>query len=243
MKAIPVRVPRIVIRVFCLILVLAFSGVSLFAGSKPSISLQLGVKGFYLSPVQNGDFAGTTYFESDTELFLVPKLSTGSALGPMLGGQIELNIPFLQAIGLEVGFRSSKHTYSFMDASSDSTKAEAGGLFFGIQVYFLKKTLFQPFLTLEMDIFSLNVKNGSYSYTEPLRVGDATYKGSDYGVGIGAALHLPLRLTLSATAGYHIFILHDVKGVLGTEYQTQATKGTYPRFAAALCYSFKLGKS
>ncbi len=233
----------VAIGVFVIFLVLLFSSQPLSAAGKLAISLQLGVKAFYGSGIQNDDFAGTTYLESDTELFLVPNLRGSSSFGGMAGGRLDLGLSFLQAVGLEVGYRTSSHKYSFMDAESESTTASYKNIFCILRIYVLKKRSIQPFLYLSLGSSDLIVKNGSYSYTAPLRVGDATYGGSESGLGVGLALHLPANFVLNAAAGYHALILDSVKGVLGTEYQTEDIRGAFPLFAVGLGYSFRLGKS
>ena len=224
-------------------LAIAFSSSLLFAEGKSPFSLQARLKAFYVSGIQDHDFAGTNYLESDTELFLVPKIKGNYSFGGMLGGRFDLGSSFFQAVGLELGYRSSSHKYSFMDAESESTTASFKSYFCILRAYFLKKKFVQPFAYLSLGSSQLIVKNGSYSYTPPLRVGDATYGGTEYGLGIGAALYLPANFVLNAAAGYHVLLMKNVTGILGTKYDTEAIRGTYPLFSVGLGYSFKLGRS
>jgi hypothetical protein len=230
-------------RIFAFLLALLFTGPSLFAGGKTTFSVQVVINAFSVGSIQNKDFSGETYFESDNELFLVPKLKGSYALGGALGGMVDFESSFIRALSLEAGYSTSDHTYSFMDAESQSTTATIRNIYVTLRTYFFKNRLVLPFIYLGFGGTRLVAKNGSYSYSLPPRVGDATYKGSDYGFGIGAVVRLPAGFLLYAEAGYHFLAMNNVKGVLGTEYEIEAARATYPRFSVGLGWALKLGKS
>src|SRR4030042_3212818 len=165
-------------QIFAFLLALLVAGPSLFAEGKRMFSVQIVINAFSIGGIQNKDFSGETYFESDNELFLVPKVKGSYALGGALGGRVDFESSFIRALSLEAGYSTSDPTYSFMGAESQSTTATIRNLYIALRTYFFKNRLVLPFIYLGFGGTRLVAKNGSYSYTLPPKPGDGTYQGS-----------------------------------------------------------------
>jgi hypothetical protein len=211
-----------------------------FGRERKKLSLYGAVRGFYMSDLNKGDFDGMKYLESDDELFLIPSVRGGPGVEGAFGVKFDLGSSLFQSLAVEAGYRASNHSYAFMDAESESTKADFRGVLINVRAYLFKPRAVQPFLYFDAAILSLKLRNGAYSYTAPPRVGDAAYSGMDIGFGAGAALRPAAGFSLTAAAGVHACILQDVEGVLGQNFRIQKVNGLYPRLEAGVAYAFKL---
>lgn len=221
---------------FILLAVLATTYV--IAAEKKKWTFHIGLNGCYLDSLVKGDFAGDLHFDAGDEIMIVPSIKGNYGYGAAIGLRYSFGTFFIEALSVDFIHRRSSHTYSILSAESEKASIQEFG--FSVKGFFLRKRFFQPFAYLSAGGIFLNVDNGSFTLSPPLKTGTVKYNGVDIGFGAGLQLYLPAHFSVYGAAGYHFIILEKVTGVLDEKYDIEKVTGGHLQFKTGVIFSFSL---
>ena len=179
-----------------------------------------------------GEFDGETLLRLDGQRWLVPKVKSNYGFGVLFGWRFEKS-------KVAMGYYHSTHDYTFVDALGESTSLHLISL--DARVYFSKEKTIQPFIEAEFAYTWMIVNDAAFTTEEPIRFGEASYRGLAYSVGGGIAYYLSPQISIDAGIFFRLYMYGSVKGLWGGVYEIE-DGGLFsfsPIIKVGITYTFK----
>jgi hypothetical protein len=182
-----------------ILLVVALSGCMISGMTSPVLAKP----GFYLGlgiPYNTigGDFDGTSGFTGANDAIIVPKIDGAFGYGMLAGYQADNGLAF------ELSYLASKHDAKWMGATG---KVDYSVVNLDLKYSFNTSQPTQPYLLGGINLDTLVVKDGSVNFTT-LEVGDATYTGTGFNLGLGVDQYLNSHVSAGLGLTYR-FVKYD----------------------------------
>lgn len=172
-----------------------------------------------------GDFDGQTFFTSDFEAVVVPEIETGQ--GFAIFGGAHLN----PVLSIEMDYLSSSHDASFAGVPLDVSYSE-----FSIyaNLHFDVSEQLKPMALLGYGTSWIEVEDGAVDVNGNL--GDATYTGSGFNLGIGAEYFVQSNVALGVRLIKRFASYDEVEGEIVEGSLSQELDGDTTTLMFTLAY-------
>jgi hypothetical protein len=181
-----------------------------------------------------GSFDGKSYFTTDNEIILVPRLSPAAGLGIMFGiamgnGAIDFayHISRMNYTSLEEGFSGKSTTHLIR--------------YLGYKGYFKSFTgkKMRPYLDIDLSIAFSHFENISYSRSNINEVRSANYGGIIFGVGVGSQFSLINNLAIDLKILPEFYIGTDIRSKESKRYEIKKFNNFLLINSIGIVYFFK----
>ena len=161
-----------------------------------------------------GSFDGTSFFTTDDETILVPKLKPDFGYGFLFGfkmgkGAVDFayHISFMEYTSMEDGFsgKSTSHFIRYLSYKRHFNTPEE------------KK--FIPYIDFDLSIAFSHFEKISYPLYQQSEILSANYGGVIFGIGVGSQLYLTERLTLDLKILPELYIGTDIRAKGSERYE------------------------
>ncbi len=218
------------ISTFCFI-IMAFPALLLHSQNL-TIRPYTGISADYL--LLAGSFDGKSYFTTDNEIILVPRLSPAAGLGIMFGiamgnGAIDFayHISRMNYTSLEEGFSGKSTTHLIR--------------YLGYKGYFKSFTgkKMRPYLDIDLSIAFSHFENISYSRSNINEVRSANYGGIIFGVGVGSQFSLINNLAIDLKILPEFYTGTDIRSKESKRYEIKKFNNFLLINSIGIVYFFK----
>ena len=150
------------------------------------------------------DFEGTTFYTSDTELFMIPKMDPATFLG--------LYMEFRDGImGGGIGYSRAAHDYSWSGLDFAPAQATSHFVDFDFRIHALPDRVVQPFGLLGFSFNGIRVEDGKYNAVNDT-FSDLSMWGLGLNWGAGVDYYPPGAFKLTVGARWHANSYNSISG-------------------------------
>lgn len=163
------------------------------------ISIQVGERS-----MEGRDFEGRTFYTSDSEVFMVPKIDPATFFG--------LYVDFRDgAMGGGIGYSQAAHEYSWLGLPAEPSQATSHFVDFDFRFHLFPDKELQPFGLLGFSFNGIRVQDGKYNILYD-SFSDLSMWGLGLNWGAGMDYYLKGKFKLTAGARWHLEAYNSISG-------------------------------
>jgi hypothetical protein len=213
---------------FVLLLIICFSDLK---AQETSINAYLGLSADYI--MLKGSFDGKSFFQTDSEIILVPALKPSPGFGAFFGIK-------MSRTAIDFAYHFSKMDYTTMEEGFSGKSTTHLIRYLGVKRYFRtsdKKKL-KPYMDLDLSVSFSNFEKISYLHGDKSQFGSAKYGGVIFGVGMGVQIILSNKLALNFEVLPELYIGTDIKSEESKRYEIKKFNNFLLLNSLGICYYF-----
>ena len=197
-----------------------------------NVNPYVGISGDFI--LLEGSFDGESYFTTEEEIILVPKLDPSFGFGALVGFKIGNG-------ALDFAYHYSRMEYTSLEDGFSGKNTTHLIRYLGFKKYFksFAEKKFQPYVDFDLSIAFLRFEKISYLINSPSEVRSANYGGVIFGAGIGSQMELSKSLYIDLKILPELYIGSSIRSKDSERYEIKKFNNFLLISSIGLNYYFK----